>query len=208
MNEERDFNSEPVSTNDAPDTSGVSLFTDEGIETSTGTGTYPETSSGATYVATSESDGLSDVGSRPSSVSGEETPQAKAQPEGDELSLDTKKAILEDYVNNALKENFLSLSALQIKSAYPKAYKKLFDYVQSKSPVGLDEETMIATLLYTPRSVLYSFFDEQELFVNTIGKHTSWESILNDETSQASFTSRVYAEFDGFHKAFEELNKK
>jgi len=115
--------------------------------------------------------------------------------------------VLQEVVDQALKDNLLSLNAITIKNKYPKSYEACKEYMVKKSQFPPDEETMIGVLLYTPRNLLYDFFDTKKIFVNIHGSDQRWKYSWEANESSSPYGSRVYAEYHGFLEGFERLEK-
>lgn len=115
--------------------------------------------------------------------------------------------LLREVVEQALEDNLLALNAVTIKNKFPKSYNACKDYMIQKSQFPPDEETMIGVLLYTPRNLLYDFFDQKKLFINIHGSDTRWKYSWEANESSDPFTSRVLAEHNGFMEGFERLEK-
>lgn len=128
----------------------------------------------------------------------------------DDLSISQmKEDILEEVIVNALEDDLLALNAITIKNRFPKSYNTCKDYMAAKSQFPPDEETMIGVLLYTPRNLLYDFFDTKDIFVNInhLSKD-SWSFHLNFDNPTKGFAKRALTESAAFYKAFEELEKQ
>lgn len=142
------------------------------------------------------------------------------QKEGEKLSESFKKdikrpseeelsEILNDYVEEALSQNVLSFNGKTLKKKFPKTWEQLKKYAVKRA--GHDQfdndDSLEGILVYTAAMILYSFFDENGLYMTVQGAKNSWEFLIsvNDEltVNEEETTSRVKAEYAGFLKAFE-----
>lgn len=97
----------------------------------------------------------------------------------------------------------------KLKKEYPNAWNKLLEYckIQAEGADNVDDETVIGILLYSPRIVLFDFFDREKIYVNTIAPEmgNQWTNTLK---SQMSYNTRTLAEVDAFEYAFLLLEEK
>lgn len=131
----------------------------------------------------------------------------KESPEAELQKAAVNEDLLREVVEQALEDNLLAMNAITIKNKFPKSYNACKDYMIVKSQFPPDEETMIGVLLYTPRNLLYDFFDQKKLFINIHGSDTRWKYSWEANESSDPFTSRVFAEHNGFMEGFERLEK-
>lgn len=128
---------------------------------------------------------------------------------------DTEKAFaLTASVEESNKNGLAAYNGFVLKTQYPRAYNKLVEYMGNKAqiPGMMDDDTVLGILLYSPRIVVFEFFDINEIFVNTkIGIDRKWSYEIDTKHQiygSKLYTTRVLAEVEGFHKAFELLEQK
>lgn len=155
--------------------------------------------------------GRTEVGQEPSQENTQiQTPKSRRGQR--EVTPEDKEIAIKLAVEDSLKNNLLAINGLDIKKKYPKGYKALATYMGDKAqiPNMMDEETVLGILLYSPRIVLYDFFDLNEIYTNILGLKQSWYvniDSLKIKHTTPTFSSRVEAEVAGFDKAFEILEK-
>lgn len=121
--------------------------------------------------------------------------------------------VLNDYVREATKKGMLALSGFELEKKYPKAYELFRIYAGVKSNIEpgkpLDRDTCLSVLLYTPRTILWDFFDENKIFINITGSETSWKYTINsDSHTYQDVSRRVLAEAEAYEMAFQLLENK
>jgi hypothetical protein len=176
---------------------------DEQPTTTTGVGTSTENGNGETQ---SSGSSVQEVSSNADS-NGQTNPQAQAQVPSP-MTDEQKTEVVQQYVDAAVADDLLAFNSLRIKRVYPKAYRDLTDYMVQRAQLPTDDDTVVGVLLYTPRNVLYEFFDRRNLFLNVGGNNTSWHFNINGEPSKLGFKSRVAAEYAGFEEAFYKFEHK
>jgi hypothetical protein len=133
-----------------------------------------------------------------------------------EISEDQIK-LIEEGIQLTIDENFFSMNGFKIKKDFPKVFEVLCNFLNIKSKVGaLDDETVIGTLLYAPRTVLPEFFDEKKMFINltyieigpTNWKYTITEPSVGVTISADLYPSRAYAENAAYYTAFRKLENQ
>lgn len=132
--------------------------------------------------------------------------------------LENQRPVVEEHVNHFINRDLPSFSAFEIKDKYPKAYEKLRQFAGEQASMGtenIDDELLIGVLLYSPRSLLYLFFDNHNVFVNIQrGNVTETFEYRIDtdvsigEISETKSKKRTPAEVAAFIKAFEILENK
>jgi hypothetical protein len=109
------------------------------------------------------------------------------------------------------------MNGFKIKKDFPKVFEVLCNFLNIKSKVGaLDDEIVIGTLLYAPRTVLPEFFDEKKMFINltyieigpTNWKYTITEPSVGVTISADLYPSRAYAENAAYYTAFRKLENQ
>lgn len=133
---------------------------------------------------------------------------------GNPISEDDQIRLADEGVQQGIDIGFFSVNGYRIKKDYPKVFKDLLTWINGRSQVGeLDENFLIGSLAYSPRTILPEFFDEHKLYVNTayieIGpsnwKYTITEPTLGVSASTDLYTTRVHAEVAGYSAAFKKL---
>lgn len=103
-----------------------------------------------------------------------------------DLSLSQREKYLEESVADCLSKDFGSINYLDLKKKFPKAIKEYEDYVQSKaiSEVGkIDEDMHIGSMLYSPRTIIYQFFDNLGMYIfleKIPDTKSEWKGTIND----------------------------
>jgi hypothetical protein len=141
----------------------------------------------------------------------QESPNTKTQ-EGRALDTEEMNDILEQGSKSLIDRNMVAFNGITIRKSYPKSYQLMVEYMMKVSDLGkIDDETAIGILLYSPRTVLFNFFDSNELRVqiNYNDSENTWFYTFNKDNYQAKgYTSRTKAEVDGFDRAFAVLEKR
>lgn len=160
-----------------------------------------------------ELSGGAEVGQEPAKESPEiQAPKSKGGQR--KISDEEKNARLEATIKNSLENGLASYNGVEIKKLYPKTYKILTDYMSDKAGISgmMDEETILGVLLYSPRIVLFDFFDTNKILVNTEAVKDGWHYNVQAQNiqlvSNQAFENRLRAEIPGFMKAFEILEQK
>jgi len=124
---------------------------------------------------------------------------------------------LDAYIKEYLDKGIVAYNAIRIKDKYPKAYRKFVKYIDSVATipgVAADDETMIGILLYSPRTIIFNFFDDNTIFVlpkfAKVNRKWYYEIVLPqaDAILSGEYDNRTEAEVSGFMKAFEILEKQ
>lgn len=141
------------------------------------------------------------------------------QKEGEKLSENFKKdikrpseeelsEILNDYVEEALSQNVLSFNGKTLKKKFPKTWEQLKKYAVKRA--GHDQfdndNSLEGILVYTAVMILYSFFDENGVYINIQGLKGEWFATIQADTfshTSSTSASRVRSEHLAFTKAFE-----
>ncbi len=133
---------------------------------------------------------------------------------------ETKSLVLDIYVAECIKRDLASYNGFKIRETYPKAFKKLHDYSVEKAginapPEGIDQDTVCSILLYSSRTILFDFFDTNQIYVNISRNRDSgiWNYYIqydkdNYIESITGHDKRTPAEVDAYYKAFEILESK
>ena len=126
-----------------------------------------------------------------------------------QVTQEDKERLMELTIADAHSQVLAAYDGLKIRKSYPKAYAKLSEYMAVKAhlPGMMDDETILGILLYSPRIVLFDFFDTNKVYVNVLGGETSWWYKVNGQLEDSGFKGRLEAETTGFYKAFEILEK-
>lgn len=126
-----------------------------------------------------------------------------------QVSQEDKERVMELTIADAHRQGLAAYDGLKIKKLYPKAYAKLSEYMTTKAGIleVMDDETILGILLYSPRIVLFDFFDTNKVYVNVLGGETSWWYKINGQLEDSGFKNRLEAETTGFYKAFEIFEK-
>ncbi len=124
-----------------------------------------------------------------------------------QISPEEREKTLKLMVEDSLKNGLAAYNGFEIKKLYPKTYEKIAEYMGMKAqmPGLMDEETVIGILLYSPRIVLFDFFDINKIYVNTDINLDMWIYKINKPNyshSSKAYSSRLNAEIDGFYEAF------
>lgn len=168
---------------------GVSGTSEISGEDTLGIGAAPDVSSGEiSYTATSK-----------------EVTQTKA--EAEDLG---KEMALEMYIKQCIEENIMCFNPITTKKNFPAAYNSCVDYMARKANIPtLEEDTVFGVFLYSPRTILYEFFDEKGIFVNVIGGGDKWSNNVENKYDGIVMTypKRILAEIAGFTAAFKILNE-
>lgn len=212
MNEQDRIESNASTEGDASTYDGTSLQAEfgAGVSESTGRNSEPDSTVGETtrgqYVPLQEESTNESSGSLRSSSQQENT-KAQVQPQG-ELTDSEKEEVLANYVKESIAHNVVALNHAKIKRQYPKALKALEAFITERAGQPVEEDTIVGVLLYSPRSVLYEFFDNKKIFINIAGSETDWHYTINGGYANMGYASRVLAECDAFEDAFSQLNRK
>lgn len=129
--------------------------------------------------------------------------ELKVEPFGEE-----QKKEISNYVKGSLELNVLAIDPFEIEKLYPNAYKACKDYMDGKAETEVGDEIVVSVYLYSPRTVLYDFLDEKEVFINIRGQKDEWSYSVNNLNSILINKTRTLAEVDALKCAFEELEKK
>lgn len=142
------------------------------------------------------------------SISNKEDSKTKVEPENEEQL--GKELMIKDYTDAAEKEGILSLNAFEIRKNFKKSYEALVAFMEARisNHIKMDEETVVGTLIYAPRQVLYDFFDDNKLFINIHGSDNYWKYTFVANSNSDPYTSRASAEKHGFMEAFQILNSQ
>jgi hypothetical protein len=132
----------------------------------------------------------------------------EAELENKEITDAQKEEVLAGYVEIALGDNLLAFNGMEIKRKFPKAYKAVGAYMDNKSRLPSDDETIIGVVLYTPRNLFYDLFDSNNLFINIHGSDQRWKYSWEANEASDPFTSRVLAEYHGFMEGFQRLEQQ
>lgn len=132
--------------------------------------------------------------------------------------LENQKPLVEEHVKYSIENGMPAFDGFEVKAKYPKAYEKLREYAAKKANMGtenIDDELIIGVLLYSPRSILYDFFDTSNIFVNIQRGNVTerFEYRIDTDTSVGELsdtqsTTRTVIEVEAFEKAFEILENK
>lgn len=120
---------------------------------------------------------------------------------------------INQLVGTSMERGLLSFNNFDIKKKYPKAYNHFVKYLEKKAQYPIvDEYTVIGILFYTPRMIIFSFFDDQEIFINTNGDKDGWDYYIsygeNDLFTAEGEESRTRTEFEAVYKAFQLLEEQ
>ena len=137
---------------------------------------------------------------------GETKEVSKTQVQTKELTDNDKEAAIQEYLSSALKQGIIGFDGYKIKKTYPCAYQLIKEYMEEKSQGEMEDDIIVGVFLYSPRTILFNFFDDKKFYVNIIGKKGSWYFTINDAVV-GGFTSRVECEVEAFHAAFTSLEK-
>ncbi len=117
----------------------------------------------------------------------------------------------EEYLDQSVVEDMLSLNALKIKRLYPNSFKLCVEYISEKSRLPQTDDVLIGIFLYGPRTILYEFFDDAGLYINVVGASNQWHYTITSETIQVVnggiAKTRREAEKLALEEAFSHLDK-
>jgi hypothetical protein len=120
-------------------------------------------------------------------------------------------------IQQGLDMGFLAMNGFKLKKDYPKSFKDFLNWVNGRSQVGeLDENFLIGSLTYSPRTILPEFFDEHKMYINFIfieigptnWKYTITEPGIGVTASTDLYSSRVHAEVAAYYAAFKKLENQ
>jgi hypothetical protein len=129
----------------------------------------------------------------------------KVESQRSSITEDDKQKQISAYVSMALEEDIIAFNGIELKKKYPKTYKELAEYIAEKAKFPaeeVDEEMPLGILLYSPRSVLFNFFDSKKIFLNVHGSDAYWKWSIDPNESSNPFKNRSFAEYEGFIQAF------
>lgn len=164
------------------------------IDTIVGAGQGSDEASGATQTGYNQSDSGAD----------QELQEQRKESVETKVEDDLRSQGFDLAIEHLLGDDLLAFNALTLKAKFPKSYKKVVDFMQVKSSLDTDEDTILGVFLYSPKTVVYNFFDDNELYINVGGWKQDWHYTING--SPAEFcSSRTFAEHGAVLKAFELL---
>lgn len=130
------------------------------------------------------------------------------------ISEDDQIKLADEGVQEGINIGFFSINGYRIRKECPKVFKDLFSWINDRSQVGdLDENFLIGSLAYSPRTILPEFFDKHKIFINfhyieigpTNWKYTITEPGIGVAASTELYSSRVNAEVAAYYTAFKKL---
>jgi len=125
---------------------------------------------------------------------------------------DDEKA-LDEYVRISIEKNLVAYNAITLKRLYPRAWGLFLAYCKTKANdmEEMDEETAMGIMLAAPRTVIFDFFDQKDIFTNT-EYNGKWAYNIKTRNiliqTSYEFGVRITAEIAAFQKAFEILEEK
>lgn len=128
-----------------------------------------------------------------------------------ELTEEQMERSIDIYLISAKKEGIVSINAFEYKRSFPKAFQELLKYTAKKSHMSENElngDTMIGILLYSPRTVLFDFLDDSDIYLNIHGKKNMWKYNIDDKPSEDTYVKRAECEMAGYKAAFQKLEEK
>jgi hypothetical protein len=117
---------------------------------------------------------------------------------------------LEKYVAAALEDEIVAFNSIKIKRTWPESYKELVKFMNGKTQMGeMDDETIMGVFMYSPRTVIYNFFDYKKIFVNIFGSDQHWRYTMEaNESSEEIYPNRTLCEVAAYIEAFNRLEKQ
>jgi hypothetical protein len=118
--------------------------------------------------------------------------------------------LLQKAVDEFMSKGLMSINPLTIKNSYPKSFKKYEEIINNTIGI-LDngDDTIMASLLYSPRSILYNLFDENSIYISVVTDFgQNWNFTLQyslKELTSNGYISRIEAEKEGIMRAFKIL---
>ena len=139
--------------------------------------------------------------------------EAKAEPPFEVLSYndlpETEKIkFINETIKDSLDKDFSSISFIDLRKKYPKTMQKFKDFIQSITIPELDaieDEMLIGSLLYSPRTTMYKFLDSIEMYVLVSPLDKDKWTYSGQPTTEKPYLNRAKAEYAGWYAAWSHL---
>lgn len=120
-----------------------------------------------------------------------------------------KIAMVAEYVKQAIAKGLVAYDVYEIEKKYPKAFLGLQDYIDESANLPVDKDSLVGIMLYSGRTVVFSFFDRQQIFVNILGYEDKWYYTIEKLCqSTETYKTRTECEIAAFMQAFAEFENR